>query len=309
MLRSDPDQEQEQDPDPDPELDVAGLVQRLGLEEELGEGGGPRLVLTCELRGQVETIGSLRRFIGNAPARSAGPVTPLERDARGEREVVQEEREVRGDRSEGDDRGGSERLELLELRLGVPILGLTMERVIGFAGRASVVPHILFSVVTTGAPGAPGASTLTADLLPRLDLMIHPTYADGIYGPLAAELEEFARRSADACDEVSVVLEGPLAKRLLVSPWASRLTAVAGPPALRSGLFRVYSERWVELLLGSAGALASARGSWEPEPGERDRRLRAALSEARSDPLWRELTRLCGPEQADAVRAFVRGDG
>jgi len=268
-------------PDPGgPELDAAGLAQRLGLEEEFGEGGAPRLVLTCELRGQVETIGSLRRFIGAGPA-----ISP-----------------EGGAREPG-------RLELLELRLGVPLLGLAMERVIGFAGRASVIPHILFSVVTTGAPGAPGASTLTADLLPRLDLMLHPTYADGIYGPLAAELEEFARRSADACDEVSMALEGPLAQRLLVSPWASRLTAVAGPPALRSGLFRVYAGRWVELVSGSAGALASVRGPWDPEPGSRDRRLRAALSEARSDPLWRELTRLCGPEQAAAVRALVRGDG
>ena len=284
---------------------AAALAERLGLEEELGAGGAPRLILTSALRGPVEAIGSLRRFVGHdcggGAARSPERSAPEESGARGERGGRQVD-----DRGEPSEAGG---VELLELRLGVPLLGLAMERVIGLAGRASAVPHLLFSAVTTGAPGAPTAATITADLLPRRDLMLHPTYADGVYGPLAAELEEFVRGSEDACDGLELALEGPLARRLLVSPWASRVSAVAGPPTLRSGLFRVYAERWLELVTAGDDALAGSGGPWEPEPAARDRRLRSILSEARSDPLWRELARLCGPEQAAAVGALVRGDG
>ncbi len=291
---------------------AAALARRLGLGEELGVGGTPRLTLTSALRGPVETIGSLRRFVGHArggaPAPSLGGSAPEERGALGGRDA-------RGDRARRqgvDDRGDLSEpglLELLELRLGVPLLGLAMERVIGFAGRESAAPHLLFSAVTTGAPGAPAVATITADLLPRRDLMLDPTYADRVYGPLAAELEEFARGSEDACDGVELALEGPVARRLVASPWASRVSAVAGPPTLRSGLFRVYAARWIELVSGGEDALAGSRDPWAPEPASRYRRLRAVLSEARSDPLWRELARLCGPEQAAAVGALVRGDG
>ncbi len=258
--------------------DLAQVVARLGLGEVCGEEGGPRVALTAELRGGAERVGGVRHF-----RRGAQPPGSPEKPSK-------------------------EVLELLELRLAVPLLGLSIVRIFGFAGPRSPVPHLLFGDLTTGAPGTPGASTITVDLLPRHDLMLHPAYAERIYGALAPALEAFARRSGDACDEVSMALEGPLGRRVLLSPWASRLTALAGPPGLGDDLFRVYADRWIELLSGEGAPLVGPPGAWDPEPAERDRRLRAALSETAEDPLWRELRRLCGPAQASAVQALVRGE-
>ncbi len=263
--------------------DLSALVARLGLGEVRGEGGGPRLVLTAELRGESEIVGRVRHFRGELRR-------PLALPGRGEAARPGLPVEEGGTAAAGSAEEGV--VELLDLRLAVP---------------TSAAPHLLFGDLTTGAPGAPGASTITADLLPRLDLTLHPDHVDRIYGALAPGLEEFARRSADACDEVSMVLEGPLRRRVLVSPWASRLTALAGPPSLGGDLFRVYADRWIELL--SAGRTLIGRAeAWDPEPAARDRRLRAVLSETPEEPLWRELRRLCGPAQASAVQALVRGE-
>ncbi len=245
-------------------LGALPLAQKLGLDEELASDASPRLVLSSCLRGEAEAIGSLRRFV---------------------------------------DRRGSSGVELLWLRLAVPMLGVDVERVFAFSPATSTIPHLSLARATTGAPGMPGLSTFTADLLPRVDLAVNAAYAKLLYGPLERQIDAFRHRLASAAGAVEVA---PWRNRM-ASPWALRCTAGEDLRGVAGGLVEVYGRRCVELCTAGSAALEVA-GLHAPAPQIRDRRLRAGLCDPQSEPLWTELDRLCGRAATIAVRAWVRGD-
>ncbi len=245
-------------------LGAAQLAERLGLAEDLANDGSARLVLRSRLRGEPEAIGSLRRFI---------------------------------------DRRSAVGVELLWLRVAVPMLGLDVERVFAWSPATSTIPHLVLGRATTGALGMPGLSTFTADLLPRVDLAVNAAYAKALYGPLEGEIAAYEHVLENPVTAVEVA---PRLRRI-ASPWALRSTSAGDGTGGAGGLIEVYVRRFVELCAVGRAALEVA-GLHAPAPQVRDRRLRAGLSDPQSEPLWSEIDRLCGGPTASALAAWVRGD-
>lgn len=245
---------------PGDRLGAAALAGRLGLRERCGDDGGAYLRLTSSVRGEPTTIGGLRRFV--------------------------------------DDRGEGGGVELLALRLALPLLGLEAERLYAFAPAASARPHLLLSATLSGVPGSPGIATVIADLAPRVELAVNPSYVEAVYAPLEPALAELERRAAD--DEGLALVELPRRRRASASPFAVAARLV-GDLAIERCVAPVV-ERWC--------ALAELRLAdlHRPAPTERERRLRAALVEPRGDPLWAEVARLCEPAQAAAVTRVIVGE-
>jgi len=256
-------------------IGAAPLASRLGLRAEPGEDGPDLLRLTSCLRGDAEVLGAVRRY-----------------------------------RSEGGEAEPDREVMLVSLVISMPILGLFVERLYGFAPPSSAIPHLL---VEARRAGNPAITTVTADLLPRVDLAVHPTYMEDVYGPLEAELQVIGRRlRGEGEGLVATSIETPPRRRAMASPWATTVTLVDPSRPQEEALIATYRSRWEELL----GAAADRRslendrelGSSSLSLADRDRRLREGLALGRDDPLWKDLRRLCGDAQVRAIAAWVRGD-
>jgi nucleoside-diphosphate-sugar epimerase len=185
--------------------------------------------------------------------------------------------------------------------LSIDEFGMDTHQIYVFTPPTSAVPHLFLD--TAISPNTDGTFHFGLDLVPRIDLGAGLDYSDAVYGPLTE-----ARAEALAAPGVMPVPSlGPL-QWSIRSPWM--VASIVMPVDLRTlqGIVDVYVDRWIALDAEGLPEGALADATWQDLP-ERDRRNRAAIFSARTNPVWGLLDRLVGAEVAQSMRAMLLAEG
>ncbi|WP_280503983.1 hypothetical protein [Nocardia farcinica] len=175
--------------------------------------------------------------------------------------------------------------KIVSVSLVVPMIGLDSHMIFAFTPAGSAIPHFTLDAVAT-----PDFHAMHLDLIPRADLAVHLDYLDEAFVPLTPLLE-----TAWTIDGLAPAEIKPR-QRALMSPWM--LVCRATPEAFKALDDTVdgYLSHWLALI--DAGVRATVEADL---PG-RDRANRALVFDPRVDPVWEQVTRLIGAEQAERVR-------
>ena len=173
--------------------------------------------------------------------------------------------------------------KVVAVSLVVPAIGLDTHMIFAFTRPDSAVPHFTLDAVASADFHA-----MHLDLIPRMELAPHLAYLDTCFEPLTALLE-----AAWEIDGLSPAAIGPR-QRAIMSPWM--LVCRATEPAFGKlgPTVDAYLGHWLDLLGRDvpAGTGLAAR----------DAAVRANLFSPDVDPVWHQVTRLLGAEQAELVR-------
>ncbi|KAA8889430.1 hypothetical protein F3087_10925 [Nocardia colli] len=174
--------------------------------------------------------------------------------------------------------------KLVTVDLVVPVIGLDSHMIFAFTAADSAVPHFTLDSVRSAEYHA-----MHLDLIPRADLAVHLDYLDAAFLPLTPLLE-----AAWQLDGVSAAAVGPR-QRAMMSPWM--VVCRATEPAFRALGATVddYLQHWLTLVDKGVPAVDS-------DVAARDRANRANLFSPAVDPVWAQVARLLGDEQAERVR-------
>ncbi|MGW0247419.1 hypothetical protein ACWDYH_12350 [Nocardia goodfellowii] len=168
--------------------------------------------------------------------------------------------------------------------LVVPQIGLDSHMIFAFTGSASAIPHFTLDSVR-----APEYHAMHLDLIPRADLAVNLDYLDSAFLPLTPLLE-----AAWRIEGLSPAAIGPR-QRAMMSPWM--LVCRATEDAFRALDVTVdrYLAHWLTLVDKGVPTV-------DADLPARDRVNRANLFSPAVDPVWAQVTRLLGAEQAERVR-------
>ncbi|MFC4121623.1 hypothetical protein [Nonomuraea zeae] len=178
----------------------------------------------------------------------------------------------------------AEVVKVVAVSLVVPPIGLDSHMIFAFTRPESAVPHFTLDAVASADYHA-----MHLDLIPRADLAVHLAYLDTCFVPLTEPLE-----AAWRLDGLSPAAVGPR-QRAMMSPWMLVCRATEESFAKLGPTVDAYLDHWLRLL---------AAGVPQPgaDPAGRDRANRANLFSPDVDPVWHQVTRLLGEEQAERVR-------
>ncbi|TYB64266.1 hypothetical protein FXF51_21260 [Nonomuraea sp. PA05] len=174
--------------------------------------------------------------------------------------------------------------KVVAVSLVVPPIGLDSHMIFAFTRPGSAVPHFTLDAVASADYHA-----MHLDLIPRADLAVHLGYLDVCFLPLTEPLE-----SAWRLDGLSPAAVGPR-QRAMMSPWMLVCRATEEAFAKLGPTVDTYLDHWLRLL-------ASGVPPAGEDPAARDRANRANLFSPEVDPVWHQVTRLLGEEQAERVR-------
>ncbi|MEU8900316.1 hypothetical protein [Nocardia sp. NPDC048505] len=179
--------------------------------------------------------------------------------------------------------------KVVTVDLVVPPIGLDSHMIFAFTGSDSAIPHFTLDSVR-----APEYHAMHLDLIPRADLAVNLTYLDAAFLPLTPLLEQ-----AWQVEGISPAAIEPR-QRAMMSPWMLVCRATdAGFRALDATVDR-YLDHWLELVDKGVPAV-------DADLPARDRVNRANLFSPEVDPVWAQVTRLLGAEQAERVRTELAG--
>ncbi len=193
---------------------------------------------------------------------------------------------------------GAHGLRVVHSALTIEQFGMDTHQVYAFTERDSAVPH--FFLDTAISPETQGTFHFGLDLVPRVDLGANLDYSLAVYGPLNDVRAEALGRPG----VLPVPSLGPL-QWSIRSPWMTAAIVAPGDLAQLADVLDAYLDRWCSLLTDGLDAEIT-KGLGDPDLAERDRRNRAAMFSARTNPVWGLLDRLVGPESARAVRALLQ---
>jgi hypothetical protein len=176
----------------------------------------------------------------------------------------------------------------------VPQIGLDSHMLFAFTEASSALPHF-----TLDSVAASGYLAFHLDLLPRVDLGSHLGYLGHCFQPLTATYDR-----VQAMEGLSRASISPR-QYALMSPWMCVSRATEQAFAAVGEAVDAYREHWQGLLaeglpdhvldeVSASGALADLAG--------RDRRNRAGVFSREIDPVWDQIARLLGDDQAEQVR-------
>ncbi|GAA3617360.1 hypothetical protein GCM10022419_123470 [Nonomuraea rosea] len=187
------------------------------------------------------------------------------------------------------DRAAERVAKVVAVSLVVPPIGLDSHMIFAFTRPESAVPHFTLDAVASADYHA-----LHLDLIPRADLAVHLAYLDACFAPLTEPLEDAWR-----LDGLSPAAVGPR-QRAMMSPWMLVCRATEEAFAKLGPTVDAYLGHWLHLL---------TTGVWRPggDPAGRDHANRANLFSPDVDPVWHQVTRLLGAEQAERVRGELLG--
>lgn len=185
---------------------------------------------------------------------------------------------------------------VVTVSLAVPAFGLDSHMLLAATPAGSATPHFTLDAVQTG----PGYAC-HVDLLPRVDLAVNLEYHDAVFGPLAA-----VHAGAVALPGLAAAAI-PVRLRAVLPPWTLAYLADASAFERLGSAVRAYRERWLELCaVGLPGEVVA--GLCSVDLAQRDRRMRAALFDPATDPVWARIDRLVGPGPSAQIRRFLRGE-
>lgn len=175
--------------------------------------------------------------------------------------------------------------KLVTVDLVVPAINLDSHMIFAFTPPDSAVPHFTLDSVHAGDYYA-----MHLDLIPRADLAVQLAYLDAAFLPLTPLLE-----AAWQLDGVSAAAIGPR-QRAMMSPWMVVCRATETAFRALDATVGDYLQHWLTLVDKGVPAV-------ESDTTTRDRVNRANLFSPAVDPVWAQVARLLGDEQAERVRA------
>lgn len=174
--------------------------------------------------------------------------------------------------------------------LTVEQIGMDSHMVFAFTAADSAVPHFTLDSVRAG-----GYLAYHIDLVPRADLGAHLEYVNAVFQPLTPVFEEVKERFGPSTAAI-----GPR-QHAMMSPWM--LVNRADEEHFRQigAYLDRYFDHWRELLV--KGVPDDVRATLaDTDLAARDARNRAALFSPEVDPVWANVARLVGDEQAEELR-------
>ncbi|MFE3448975.1 hypothetical protein ACFXJ8_08550 [Nonomuraea sp. NPDC059194] len=180
--------------------------------------------------------------------------------------------------------GSTQVAKVVTVSLVVPAIGLDSHMIFAFTRPGSAIPHFTLDSVASA-----GYHAMHLDLVPRVELATHLAYLDACFLPLTEPLER-----AWQIDGLSPAAVGPR-QRAMMSPWMLVCRATDEAFAKLGPTVETYLEHWLTLVIRgvppTTGDLAA-----------RDQANRANLFSPDVDPVWHQVTKLLGEEQAERVR-------
>ncbi|NKZ07604.1 hypothetical protein [Actinomadura latina] len=174
--------------------------------------------------------------------------------------------------------------------LTVEQIGMDSHMIFAFTAADSAVPHFTLDSVKAG-----GYLAYHIDLVPRADLGAHLEYVNAVFQPLTPAFEEVRERFGPSTAAI-----GPR-QHAVMSPWM--LVNRADEEHFRQigAYLDRYFEHWRDLLV--KGVPDDVRATLaDTDLAARDARNRAALFSPEVDPVWANVARLVGDEQAEELR-------
>lgn len=181
--------------------------------------------------------------------------------------------------------------KVVRIGLTVAQIGMDSHMIFAFTGADSAVPHFTLDSVQAG-----GYLAYHIDLVPRADLGAHLEYVNAVYQPLTPVYEEVRERFGPSTAAI-----GPR-QHAMMSPWMLVNRADEEHFAAMGTYLDRYLEHWRDLLVKGVpdDVRATLAGT---DLAARDARNRAALFSPEVDPVWGNVARLLGDEQAEELRA------
>ncbi|GAA4080308.1 hypothetical protein [Nonomuraea soli] len=186
-------------------------------------------------------------------------------------------------------RGGDDGVKVVTVGLVVAPIGLDSHMIFVFTPPGSAVPHFTLDAVASADYHA-----MHLDLIPRAELAVNLAYLDACFLPLTTHLEQ-----AWQLDGLSPAAVGPR-QRAMMSPWMLVCRATEEAFAKLGPTVDAYLDHWLDLL--DRGVPEAGGDLAERDLAERDLVNRANLFSPDVDPVWLQVTRLLGQEQAERVR-------
>lgn len=184
------------------------------------------------------------------------------------------------------------------VRIGLTVDQIDMDShmIFAFTGADSAVPHFTLDSVRAG-----GHLAYHIDLVPRADLGAHLEYVNAVFQPLTPVYEEVRERFGPSTAAI-----GPR-QHAMMSPWMLVDRADEQHFAAMGAYLDRYFEHWRDLLV--KGVPDDVRATLaDTDLAARDARNRAALFSPEVDPVWGNVARLLGDEQAEELRAELLTD-
>lgn len=179
--------------------------------------------------------------------------------------------------------------KLVTVDLVVPAIDLDSHMIFAFTPPDSAVPHFTLDSVRSAEYHA-----MHLDLIPRADLAVHLAYLDAAFLPLTPLLE-----AAWQIEGVSAAAVGPR-QRAMMSPWMVVCRATETAFRALGTTVDDYLQHWLTLVDKGVPPVAG-------DLAARDRANRANLFSPEVDPVWAQVARLLGDEQAERVRTELLG--
>lgn len=194
---------------------------------------------------------------------------------------------------------------LVYVGITVPMISLDSHMLYAFTPADSAVPHFTLDSVQTALPPEAGGGEIYAfhiDLNPRIDPGVNPAYLEHCYVPLNE-----ARTRGLAIEGVTAADLQPLQWQVM-SSWMMANRATPGAFAEIGDVVAAYRDHWFGLV--ADGVPSSVLGGTTPEQiAERDTVSRDTIFSAEVDPVWNNIARLLGDEQATTLRTTIRDSG
>ncbi len=163
-----------------------------------------------------------------------------------------------------------------------------------FGAQGSALPHLVLDAAHVGRDYA-----VFVDLIPRVDLAVHPAYVQHIYGPFTDVLEGLRRHPK--------LRTSPVPATLLpfVSPWMAGFRCHEQVLPQLFELVAPFVSTWLALHGGEVPAVRPNSS----ELSERDVLHRAALFSSAADPVWDVLGTVVGHVSASRVMGLLQTHG
>ncbi|MGI5328788.1 hypothetical protein [Actinomadura nitritigenes] len=180
--------------------------------------------------------------------------------------------------------------KVVRIGLTVEQIGMDSHMIFAFTGADSAVPHFTLDSVRAG-----GYLAYHIDLVPRADLGAHLEYVNAVFQPLTPVYEEVRERFGPSTAAI-----GPR-QHAMMSPWMLVNRADEEHFAAMGAYLDRYFQHWRDLLVKDVpdDVRATLAGT---DLAARDARNRAALFSPEVDPVWGNVARLLGDEQAEELR-------
>lgn len=180
--------------------------------------------------------------------------------------------------------------KVVRIGLTVGAIGMDSHMIFAFTAADSPVPHFTLDSVEAG-----GHLAYHIDLVPRADLGSRLAYLNAVYQPLTPVYEEVRERFGPSTAAI-----GPR-QHAVMSPWMLVDRASEEQFEQIGAYLDRYFEHWRDLLVKGLPDEA-LDGLTAPGLAARDARNRAALFSPEVDPVWANVARLVGDEQAEELR-------